>query len=361
MMNLKITSLLICLTVYGNFAFALRHSSSNAQDTQNQTLRQAAEKSGKFIGAAIESTPLQEDPIYAQTIREEFNIFTPENRMKFKYLRPAKDKFDFTEADKLMDFAKSANMKVRGHTLVWFNALPTWLIQEKFSPEELKGILEKHIKTTVGHFQQKYPGSIVAWDVVNEALDDDRRLRSDMLWRKISDNPEEYIRLAFQWAHEAAPNVKLFYNDYGAEEINGKSDAIYNLIQRLKQKGTPIHGIGMQMHMSKNQSVDWESIRKNMKRFAALGLEIHFTEVDYKVENKDLKNPEVLKKQAEAYAQAISLCKREPKCTAFVTWGFTDKYSPIPIQFPGWGGALYFDETYKEKPAYDELLKALLK
>jgi len=92
----------------------------------------------------------------------------------------------------------------------------------------------------------RYRGRIYAWDVVNEAIADDGTLRDTVWLRNIG---PEYIELAFRWAHEADPQALLFYNDYGAEDIGVKSNAVYNLVKRLLEKDVPIHGVGL-MHVS---------------------------------------------------------------------------------------------------------------
>jgi endo-1,4-beta-xylanase len=269
-------------------------------------------------------------------------------------------------------------MKVRGHTLVWHQQNPKWLTQGKYTPSELAEILEKHIKTVVGH----YRGKIFAWDVVNEASDEVHpgELRSS-IWRdqpgiaiatsrelRAANDPARsepegrspqpsyaYIEQSFRWAHEADPQALLFYNE-GAdtEVVNLKSDTIYAMVRDFRQRGVPIDGVGLQMHIS-NLHADIASISANISRFTALGVQVHFTEMDVSlpVDANGNASPEDLQRQADIYRQIAGACLAHRGCTAIQTWGFTDKYSWIGSHSKHTlGAALLFDRNYRAKPAY---------
>jgi endo-1,4-beta-xylanase len=251
----------------------------------------------------------------------------------------------------------------------------------------LARMLEEHIKTVVGH----YRGRIFAWDVVNEAFDEVQpgALRST-IWRdqpgitpsenqaaihepRTSNNPARsqrearssqpysYIELCFRWAHRADPDALLFYNDAEAETINPKSDAIYAMVRDFRQRGVPIDGIGFQMHVA-NLHADVASISANIKRFTALGVQVHITEMDIAVpvdSNGDAR-PQDLQLQADIYRQIAAACLSHSGCTAIQTWGFTDKYSWIGSHSKHTqGAALLFDGKYQAKPAYDALRRTL--
>ncbi len=209
-------------------------------------------------------------------------------------------------------------------------------------------------------------GKVFAWDVVNEAFDENGHLR-DSLWYNqpgigLASNHTAHIEQAFRWAHEADPHALLFYNDAEAESINQKSDAIYSMAQNFQRRGVPIDGIGLQMHIL-NLTADVASISANIDRFARLGLQIHITEMDVALptgaDGQPL-HPEDLAKQAEIYRQIAIICLQHPGCTALQTWGFTDKYSWL-----GWfthgskQDGLLFDRQFQPKPAYKALHEAL--
>ncbi len=321
------------------------------------SLRMLAEKKGITIGAAVGLPQVTDDAKYKEVVAREFNVVTPENAFKFAATQKGLNTFDFSQADQIVEAAKKMDQKIRGHNLVWHHSLPDWLTKGRFSNIQKKEILRFHIQSVLNHFRSTAQGRIIAWDVVNEAITDDGKLRSSF-WQNPETSPDEYITLAFQWAHQADPTVKLFYNDYSAEGINKKSDAIYHMIVNLKDRGVPIDGIGSQFHLDLKDPPDFASVKKNMQRFAALGLEIHITEMDVEMDLKKV-NKATLEAQGKIYGNALRTCLGVPECKSFVSWGFTDKYSWIPSFHSGFGSALLYDEAFEPKPAYQALVKVL--
>ncbi len=311
-----------------------------------QTLRSLSQDKGLLIGSAVRYSALVSDPIYCEVLAREFNVITVENMMKFAYIHPGQNEYDFTGADAIVDFAQQNDMKVRGHCLVWNQELPSWLIEGNWSRDELIQILRGHIKTVVGH----YRGKVFAWDVVNEAVAGGGLLRQTFWYQGIG---PDYIAMAFRWARQADPSALLFYNDYGGEGLGDKSDGIYNLVKNLINDSVPIDGIGLQMHLNVDEYPSPEDISTNMKRLAALGLEIHVSEMTVYIE--DEVTQEELDKQAEIYRDVLEVCLSVNACKAFVMWGFTDLYSYFSDN-PNSGCAHIFDELYQPKPAYSALV-----
>lgn len=316
---------------------------------EDETLRSAADTKQFYVGAAVRSDLLQKDGEYRAAVIRDFNIITAENDMKFRALQPQRDVFDFTQADYVVNFAEENDMALRGHTLVWYRSDPSWT-QRNWSRQEAMDILENHIKTVVS----RYRGKIRSWDVVNEAIGDDGKLRDTVWLREIG---PEYIELAFQWAHEADPNAKLLYNDYAIEEINNKSNAVYQLVSDLKAKGVPIDGVGFQMHKSVERSIDFDDVAANMQRLANLDLEVEITEAD--VSMTEPATEQDLNKQADVYRQIFQTCLDASNCNMVVNWGASDRYSWIPETFNGRGAALLFDEDFHPKPVYESILDVL--
>ncbi len=302
------------------------------------------------IGAAASSYPLRNDTLYAQTLAREFSMLTPENAMKFGPLHPGRHRYDFQDADVLLDFAKANSMEVRGHTLVWHHQLPDWLTEGKFTREELIAILREHIMTVVSRYREQ----VSTWDVVNEALDDNGSLR-DTIW--LQGIGPDYIDMAFRWAHEADPQARLFYNDYQGEGSGQGSEAIYALVRNLLQRGVPIHGVGLQMHLKLESPPKSRDVVANIKRLGALGLAVHLTEMDVRI--KGAATRQKLAAQAGVYRDMLQACLSTDYCKAFVLWGFTDRYSWIPQIAKGYDAALVFDRSYTSKPAYKELMDVL--
>jgi endo-1,4-beta-xylanase len=249
-------------------------------------------------------------------------------------------------------FAEKHGMKVRGHTLVWHLALPKWVDETKLSHEELTAALRDHIRTEMTHFR----GRLCAWDVVNEALEDDGTPR-DTVWRRALG--PDYLDQVYRWAHEADPKTKLFYNDYNAEGLGVKSDAVYALVKGMKERGVPIHGVGLQMHLLGGPPPPVADVAANMKRLAALGLEIHVTELDVAIQDMKGTEAERLAEQAQIYRQVLETCLSQPACKALVMWGFTDAHTWIPEVTNHPDAPLIFDEEYRPKPAYIAMREAL--
>lgn len=323
-------------------------------NTPNVSLRSLADARGIGMGTAVAMQPLRNDSTYREVVAREFNTIVAENAMKFQAVHPERDLFDFTDADDLVAFAKANKMQVRGHTLVWFKSLPKWLTKGKFSREQLQEILREHIQTVVG----RYRGQLAVWDVVNEAVEKDGSLRKTIWLKKIG---SEHIEMAFRWAHEADPQALLFYNDFSGEGLGKKSDAIYTLVRDLQKRGVPIHGVGLQMHIGIKSSLKPQDVAANIKRLAALGLEVHITEMDVKIQDGTGTKPERFAAQARVYRDMLGVCLSVPKCKAFVMWGFTDRHTWIP----GFTGKpdepLIFDKSYRPKPAYYALTSELKK
>jgi len=327
-----------------------------------QSLREAAQGSGLLIGTAVRPAQFSE-AAYASTLAREFNLLEPEDALKWEVVHPEPQSFDFSQGDQVVDFAFRHGMSVRGHTLVWHRQNPKWLTEGNYTSAELAEILEKHIKTVVGH----YRGKIFAWDVVNEAFDElhPGTLRST-IWRDqpgigLAGNGNSYIERCFRWAHEADPHALLFYNEAEAEVVNPKSDAIYAMVRDFRQRGIPIDGVGFQMHIA-NLHADVASISANIKRFTALGVQVHITEMDVALPVDADRNPSQadLQRQADIYGQIAAACLSHAGCAAIQTWGFTDKYSWIGSHSKQTqGAALLFDRSYRAKPAYEALRDAL--
>lgn len=322
---------------------------ARAQDT-SFSLRELAEQNDLYVGAAAWTHHLN-NASHHEILAREFNMFTPEHEAKFCMLSTARGEYDFTQFDQLVEFAEENDMVIHGHTLIWHSCSPDWVESGDFSRDEAIEILREHITTVVG----RYKGRIAYWDVVNEAFDG-ARLR-DTAWLRFIG--EDYIEMAFQFAHEADPDAILLYNDFGAEGMNAKSDAVYAMAQDFLERDIPLHGIGMQAHFDVG-AINFGSVADNMARLGELGLEVQFTEVDIKYLGEA--DDELFRRQAQDYYHLMETCLDADNCTAFVIWGVSDKFSWLrtvsffdnPTVKP-----LLFDEDYQPKPAYYALADLL--
>jgi len=303
----------------------------------------------RLIGTAVDMSALANDPTYEAAIGREFNIVTPENIMKWETIEPQQGVTDFSQGDALVRFARANHQAVRGHTLVWHSQLPAWLTSGTFTNEQLEAILRRHIFEEAGHFR----GRIYAWDVVNEAFNEDGTLRDTIWLRALGPG---YIAKAFRWAHEADPHARLYYNDYNLESIGPKSDAALALVKELKAQHVPIDGVGFQGHLGIQYPYP-DTFGDNLARFAAAGVDVAITEADVRMVLPV--TPEKLAAQAAYFGDMMASCVAVGRCVSFTLWGFTDKYSWVPGFFSGEGAATPLDERFQPKPAYFALRDAL--
>ncbi|MDT0345876.1 endo-1,4-beta-xylanase [Streptomyces litchfieldiae] len=300
------------------------------------TLGAAAAEKGRYFGTAVAANRLSE-PDYVATLNREFNSVTPENEMKWDALEPSRNSFNYANADRIVSHARSQNMMVRGHTLVWHSQLPSWV--GGLDANNLRSAMNNHINQVMGH----YRGQIHSWDVVNEAFQDGSSgaRRSSPFQDRLGNG---FIEEAFRTARAADPNAKLCYNDYNTDGINAKSNAVYNMVRDFKQRGVPIDCVGFQSHFNSQSPVP-SDYQQNLQRFADLGVDVQITELD--IEGSGTA-------QADNYRRVVNACLAVSRCTGITVWGVTDKYS-----WRASGTPLLFDGNYNKKPAYDAVLAAL--
>jgi endo-1,4-beta-xylanase len=179
----------------------------------------------------------------------EFSSLTPESCMKMHTISIGPNEFDFTEADQMVEYAKSRNMRIHGHVLVWSTSVPEWIRLVEWSEQEYEDWLQHYITTVVS----RYKDDIQAWDVVNEPLTSffgyDLKAEKDNFWRyHIGD---DYLEKAFKWAEIADPDALLFLNEVGAESNTAQQrrNTIIEIANNLRDSGAKVDGIGLQFHL----------------------------------------------------------------------------------------------------------------
>lgn len=229
-----------------------------------------------LVGAALNVRQSSgADTSSLKIIKRHFNSIVAENCMKSEKIQPREGEFFFDEADKFVNFGIENNMSIIGHCLIWHSQCPDWFFVDykgnNVSAEKLKQRMKTHISTVVG----RYKGKIKGWDVVNEAIVEDGSYRKSKFYEILG---EEFIPLAFQYAHEADPDAELYYNDYGMN-VKGRRDGVVKLIRSLKAKGIRIDAVGMQGHMGMDYP-DINEFEESMLAFAAEGVKVMITEWD---------------------------------------------------------------------------------
>jgi GH35 family endo-1,4-beta-xylanase len=200
---------------------------------------------------------------------------------------------------------------------------------------------------------------VAEWDVVNECLDDDQSivrsdtegytLRKNSMWTQAVG--EEFIDSAFVWAHRADPDAVLYLNDYGVEFSNkAKTAAFYNLAMRLKKKGIPIDGVGLQCHFSIGD-LDSVKLDNTIRRFAEAGLKCIITELDMGIPSTSTQNKEA---QARDYRIITDIVLNNNNCPNMVIWGLKDNNSWRESSNP-----LLYTSGIGKKPAWYAVRSAM--
>lgn len=250
-------------------------SNSYAQAKKMRGLKDEV-KSRFLMGVALtDAQVVNRFPEKTEIIKRHFNSIVAENTMKSGFLQPREGEFNFEAADAFVEFGLKNKMFIIGHTLIWHSQLPDWFCVDSdgknVSADVLKKRMKAHIQTVVG----RYKGKVKGWDVVNEAIEGDGSFRKSKFYEILG---EEFIELAFKYAHEADPNAELYYNDYGMDGEK-KRDGVVALVKNLKKKRIRIDGVGMQGHMGLVHP-DIAEFEKSINAFSSAGVKVMITEWD---------------------------------------------------------------------------------
>jgi endo-1,4-beta-xylanase len=305
------------------------------------------------IGVAVSEPAFSEfQPLLAQ----EFNHLTCEYQMKIAKIHPAEDTYAWEGTDQIADFARQHGMKLTGHTLLWHQEAPDWMFAgvtagDAQSLELLKSRLKAHIEAVVG----RYADVVDNWDVVNEALSDDKTKQyrdgsEGSKWYEVFGS-EEYIYWAFKFAKDAleanSPGSsagKLYYNEYTATQ---KADKMLKMLAWLKdEKGMTIDGVGFQSH----EIMTWPStteIQTAINKFKSAGYKVKISELDVSVYNDYATGSFVASpavdftsdleaKQAKRFADLFTVYRaNKGEITSVTIWGVSDEQSWLNATVPG--------------------------
>ena len=336
-------------------------SPSNLKAASNglQTLVQNSKRKDVTIGAAAALAPLMSDPDYANVLYGNFGGITTENALKWQFVHPTLDTYDFKEADALIDLALQHNMKVHGHPLVFGEANPRWVqdmpTKTATDKQHVEAVMLEHIRTVVGHFANK----MTSWDVINEPLADydqfeNGQMIRDSVWSRAMG--ESYIAKAFTTARQTDPNAKLFINEFGLEEDGERWDYFFSLVKRLKSQGVPIDGVGFQAHVYESgDRINTATLKSHMNELAKIGLLSRISE-------NDVYSDDGQQVQAAQYAAVLKACLDTPSCTSYTTWGVSDRYDMFrdddnSLQY---GEDFLWDKNMQPTPAVDAMRKIII-
>ncbi len=229
-----------------------------------------------YIGTALNNDYIYERDAQADAVVvRHFDAIVPENVMKSGPMQPREGEFFWNDADRFVEYGEKNGMWITGHCLVWHSQAPSWFFTDAEGNEVSREVLIERMRTHIHTVVGRYKGRIKGWDVVNEAIMEDGSYRQSRFVRIIG---EDFIPLAFRFAHEADPDAELYYNDYN-EWYPGKRDAIVKLVGELKAAGLRIDGVGMQGHIGMD-SPSLEEYRAAIDAYGAAGVKVMITELD---------------------------------------------------------------------------------
>jgi endo-1,4-beta-xylanase len=353
---------------------------ASVQTMGQKTLAEATK--GKFLfGVAVGMQQVNGvKPIESELIAKEFSAIVPENCMKPQLIEPEENKFFWDDADKFVAFGEKNKQVVTGHCLIWHSQIGRWMFVDgngkDVSPEVLKERMRKHIYAVVG----RYKGRIKGWDVVNEAFEDNGKYRNSKFYQILG---KDFIKYAFQFAHEADPNAELYYNDYNVENP-AKCDGIVGLVKELKEAGCRIDAVGSQSHMHLD-TPSLETTETSFKKLKAAGVHILITEWDISILPSPYSGANVsahfgYSTEMDPYREAVPepiqqkwnkrildmfglFLKYNEIVDRVTVWGLNDAGTWLN-NFPIRGRKDYpvlFDRNNKRKPVVDEMIKMATK
>lgn len=356
--------------------FSLYSCGSNST-TDDETSLKASVGDKFYIGVAINTAQSSgRDTTAVQLIKKHFNSIVAENCMKSAVIHPEENRYNFSQADEFVKFGEENGMFIIGHCLMWHSQLSRWFCTDSegknVSPEVLKQRMKDHIYTVVG----RYKGRVKGWDVVNEAIIEDGSYRKTKFYEILG---EEFIPLAFQYAHEADPDAELYYNDYGMN-VEGRRNTVVKMVKDMKEKGLRVDAIGMQGHMGMDYP-DIKEFEESILAFASTGAKVMITEWDMSAlptakQGANISDTVAYRKILNPYPEALPdsvseqwnarmeaffnlFIKHSDVITRVTAWGVTDGDS-WKNDFPVRGRRDYpllFDRNYQPKSFVTELIE----
>jgi len=271
-------------------------------------------------------------------------------------LRPSRDQYNFSYYDTQINLLAREGIGIQFYHLIWGleYALPDWLINGSFDPEELKQIANDHIETVMTH----YKGKVQKYVVVNEPWGNPWDNNSKFWFNRLGD-PSSWIPELFKTANRIDLGATLILNDFGIE-IPGtrlwnsqKETQYFNIIKQLHDSGLPVEA-GLQLHLYSadfsnpgrfNQLID--NYRSQLRKYRQEGIVVNITEFDLFPDGVDKSNlPQLDSKITEAIIR-VSLKEGVSDFTFFGTPGSEEK-GPL------------FDQSRHLRPAYYAAIKEIL-
>ena len=298
-------------------------------------LNARALKKGMFFGSAVDDAQLRNDPALLAHVVADCGMVVSESSFKWEALQPEAGHFTFDQADALIRFASKNRLRVRGHTLVWHEANPSWLTPV-LTPRTAESLLVGYILTVGGHFR----GKLAHWDVVNEPLhpEDGEPLGLRTTPWLAALGPR-YLDLAFHAAAQADPGALRVLNEFGLDYAlvwqERRRTALLKLLETLLTRGVPVQAVGLQAHLNAAETtLDPRVLARFVADIGAMGLKVIVTELDVRDDGLPADIPsrdEAVADHAHAWLSAVL---PDPAVLGVLSWGLSDKRSWLNDKFP---------------------------
>lgn len=228
-----------------------------------------------------------EDPV-TKTLLKHYNVYVLGNECKPAYVNPSEGVFSFENVDDFVEFGALTGATLRGHTLLWHSQVPDWWFKadpnDTRTPRECyeqgalatREQLTERITTFITEYVTRYKDTINIWDVCNEVLNSNsiRTVNDDSYWAEIIGDvdgngfKDDYVEIAVNAARAADEDAVLIINDFNMEWQTSKTQAMYDMVERMLRKGVRIDGVGFQSHISMDCNV--ELYRSQIAKIAEL-------------------------------------------------------------------------------------------
>jgi endo-1,4-beta-xylanase len=332
-------------------------------------LKDLARAKGILYGCCVTAAQLAAGDDFTALVLRECACLVAENEMKWQWMSHREGEADYTMPDRIIEFATSHGLALRGHNLLWYWRTPDWF-KDLRDPAAAEAAMLRRIFGMVG----RYRGRIRSWDVVNEPTRprDGRpdALRTAVFLERLG---PQYLDRAYRAAREADPTARLVVNEYDLvyadPPFEAKRAAVLRLLERMKAAGTPVDALGVQAHLAaRRYCFAAPPLRRFLADVAALGLEIEVTELDCTDEYAPPAAAERDRWAADEYRRFLEVALAEPAVKVLMTWGLADRHSWIVRHENNPAGQrsdglpsrpLPFDAALARKPAWSALAEAL--
>ena len=218
--------------------------------------------------------------------------------------------------DEVLDFCKRKNITPKGHPLCWHLYHPVWTPRDS-------ALLMERLEQRISEIAARYGKSIKIWDCVNETLTRYPLARND-----VPAYPDDYAEQAFHIAQRYLPHAKLICNDDNKWwNFQGDYSPVYMLLDRLKEHGCNVGGLGLQYHMFQHLLAEADLfmnprvILKMLDLYAKLKVPVNFSEVSI-ISRRDLGDGDLF--QELVTEKLYKLWFSHPVTDSIVWWNLVD-------------------------------------